>query len=369
MERTEGSRVYAVIFVTLAALGVGYVCVRVLTPFLAAIAWAIILAAAFQTPWEFLERRMPGRRNLAAALLTLAIGGLVLLPAGLFVGVLASQAIDVANRVNARLSDLHVASFSDVVALPKVAEALDGVRSRIGISKPDFEKMASGFVAKASAAAAKLSGKLVLGVFDTVLTFVLVIFLLFFLFKDGRAMAAATFDMLPTDDTTRRRLSGSLQGMLAAIFRGSLLCAVIQGASGAVGWWIAGLPSPALAGAAMGVLSLLPVGGTAIVWLPGAIYLWSTGRVAWAVFLFAWGFVVTSFLADNVLRPALIRGSEELSTLVVFLGVFGGIAAFGMLGIFIGPVALAMAVTLIGFLRQAATARSHAGDTAAVSER
>ncbi|MDD5564035.1 MAG: AI-2E family transporter [Thermoanaerobaculaceae bacterium] len=358
MDRAGGFRLYTVIFFLFAAVGIGYLCVRVLTPFLAAIAWAIILAVAFQTPWTYLERRMPERRTLAAALLTLAIAVLVLLPAGLFAGILASQTIDVANRVSGKLSDLHVTSFSDVVALPKVADALDGIRSRVGISKPDFEKLAAGFVAKASTAAAKVSGKLVLGVFDAVLTFVLVIFLLFFLFRDGRTMAAAAFDMLPTDPGGRRRLSGSLQAMLAAIFRGSLLCAVVQGASGALGWWIAGLPSPALAGAAMGVLSLLPVGGTAIAWLPGAIYLWSAGRVGSAVFLFVWGLVVTSFLADNVLRPLLISGSEELSTLVVFLGVFGGIAAFGLLGIFIGPVALALAVTLVGVIRQAAEAEA-----------
>lgn len=356
MERTDGSRLYTAIFLVLAALGVGYVCYRVLAPFLAAIAWAVILAAAFQSPWVYLERRMPARRNLAAALLTLAVACLVLLPAGLFVGVLASQTIDVANRVSSKLSDLHVTSFSDVVALPKVANALDGLRSRAGISKPDFEKLAAGFVAKASTAAARVSGKLVLGVFDAVLTFVLVIFLLFFLFRDGREMAAAAFDMLPTDPDGRRRLSRSLQAMLVAIFRGSLLCAVVQGASGALGWWIAGLPSPALAGAAMAVLSLLPVGGTAIAWLPGVLYLWSVDRPGAATFLFVWGLVVTSFLADNVLRPVLIRRSEELSTLVVFLGVFGGIAAFGLLGIFIGPVVLALAVTLVGVIRQAAGA-------------
>jgi len=356
MERTDGSRLYTAIFLVLAALGVGYVCYRVLAPFLAAIAWAVILAAAFQSPWVYLERRMPAHRNLAAALLTLAVACLVLLPAGLFVGVLASQTIDVANRVSSKLSDLHVTSFSDVVALPKVANALDGIRSRAGISKPDFEKLAAGFVAKASTAAARVSGKLVLGVFDAVLTFVLVIFLLFFLFRDGREMAAAAFDMLPTDPDGRRRLSRSLQAMLVAIFRGSLLCAVVQGASGALGWWIAGLPSPALAGAAMAVLSLLPVGGTAIAWLPGVLYLWSVDRPGAATFLFVWGLVVTSFLADNVLRPVLIRRSEELSTLVVFLGVFGGIAAFGLLGIFIGPVVLALAVTLVGVIRQTAAA-------------
>ena len=354
MDRHEHSGVYTITFFLLATLGIGYLCYRVLTPFLAAIVWAIVLAVALQGPWQALEHRLPRRRGLAAALFTIGTALVVVLPAGVFFGVLASQAIDAANRVAAKLSDLHVRSFSDVVALPRVAASLEGIQQHLGISPEDFQKMATGFVTKASAAAAGVSGKLVLGVFDAVLTFVLVILLLFFFLKDGREMAAGLFDLLPTDATGRKRLAGSLQSMLTAIFRGSLLCALAQGVTGAVGWWIAGLPSPALAGAVMAVLSLLPVGGTAIAWLPGAIYLFSTDHPGSAVFLFAWGLVVTSILADNVLRPMLIRGAEELSTLVVFLGVFGGLAAFGLLGIFIGPVALALAVTLLGTMRRAA---------------
>jgi predicted PurR-regulated permease PerM len=355
MEAHENSRPYTIAFFLLAAMGFGYLCYRVLTPFLAAIAWAIIMAAALQGPWHALERRMPRRRSLAAALFTIGTALVVILPAGVFAGVLASQAIDAAGRVAAKLSSLQIRSFSDVVALPKVAKALDGIQRNFGISPEEFQKMATGFVTKASATAAGVSGKLVLGVFDAVLTFVLVIFLLFFFLKDGEGMAAGLFDLLPTDAAGRRQLARSMQSMLTAIFRGSLMCALVQGVTGGFGWWIAGLPSPALAGAVMAVLSLLPVGGTAIAWLPGAIYLWSTGHPGSGTFLFAWGLGVTSILADNVLRPMLIRGAEELSTLVVFLGVFGGLAAFGLLGIFIGPVALALGATLLGSMRRAAS--------------
>jgi predicted PurR-regulated permease PerM len=350
----ETKRTYAVIFLALAALGIGFLCYKILAPFLAAIAWAIIIAVAFQAPWAWFERKMPKRRSLGAALLTLAIALIVLLPAGLLSGVLASQAIDVANRVSTKLGSLNVRSYSDVIALPQVASLLDRVQTRLGMSPDDFQKLASGFVTKASKVIAEVSGKLVLGAFDAVLTFVMVIFLLFFFFKDGGDMAKALFELLPTDQAGRQRISGSLQSMLAAIFRGALLCALAQGLAGGIGWAIAGLPSPALAGAAMAIFSLLPVGGTAIVWLPGAIYLWAAGRHGSAIFLLAWGVVVAGFLADNVLRPLLIRGTEELSTLVVFLGVFGGLAAFGLLGIFIGPVALVLATTLAQVMRQAA---------------
>jgi predicted PurR-regulated permease PerM len=356
MEPNTTKRTYAVIFLVLAAFGIGFLCYKILTPFLASIAWAIIFAVAFQAPWVWLERKMPKRRSLAAAVLTLAIALIVLLPGVLFTGVLVSQAIDVATKVSAKLGPVKIRSVSDIVKLPQVAGVLDGLQQRVGLSPDDLQKLTTGFVTKASALAATVSRKLVLGVFDAVFTYVMVTFLLFFFFKDGRQMARALFELLPTDETGRGRISGSLQSMLAAIFRGSLLCSLVQGVSGGIGWWIAGLPSPALAGAAMAFFSLLPVGGTALVWLPGAIYLWVAGHHGSATFLFLWGLVVASFLADNVLRPFLIRGVDELSTLVVFLGVFGGLAAFGLLGIFIGPIALVLAATVIQVMRQAAKA-------------
>ncbi|MGE5234759.1 MAG: AI-2E family transporter [Acidobacteriota bacterium] len=359
MEPDDNPRSYVVVFFVLAAAGIGYLCYRVLVPFLGAIAWATILAVALQRPWSALERKFPRRRSLAAGLLTVLVALVVLFPAALLIGVLASQALDVVSRISATLNSQHITSFSDIIAKPAVASFLDDVQTRVGITPADFQTLATGFVTRASALAASLSGKLVLGLFDMALTFVFAIFLLFFLLRDGKGMASAILDLLPAATETRARIGRSISDMLQAIFRGSLLCSLIQGLSGAVGWWIAGLPSPALAGAAMAVLSLLPVGGTALVWLPGVIILWIQGRMAGAVFLLIWGVVVTSFLADNVLRPVLIGGVEELSMLVVFLGVFGGLAAFGLLGIFIGPVALVLAVTLLDALREVA----RGGDT------
>ncbi|HQT95688.1 MAG TPA: AI-2E family transporter, partial [Thermoanaerobaculaceae bacterium] len=339
------------IFFLLAVLGIGFVCYRVLSPFLAAIAWAIVLAVAFQKPWLFLERRMPRHRSLAAAMLTIAVAVGVLVPVGLLVRVLTNQVIAAATKITASLSAGEVRSFSDFVALPKVARVLDDARTWAGISPKAFEKLTNAVGTRISTAAGALSGRLALGMFDAMLTVVLVIFLLFFIFRDGERMAAATLDLMPTDADGRSRMSRSLQSMLAAIFRGSLLCALVQGLLGAIGWWIARLPSPVLAGVVMAIVSLLPLGGTALVWLPGAVWAWSLGHHASAIFLLLWGFFVTVLLVDAFLRPMLVRGADELTTLIVFLGVFGGLATFGLLGIFIGPVALAIAVTLLEVMR------------------
>jgi predicted PurR-regulated permease PerM len=104
----------------------------------------------------------------------------------------------------------------------------------------------------------------------------------------------------------------------------------------------------------MSFLSLLPIGGTALVWIPGSIWAWYAGNPGAAIFIFLWGLIVTTIVTDNFLRPLLIGRSEELSTLAVFLGVFGGLTAFGLLGIFIGPVTLVLATALIDILREQA---------------
>ncbi len=347
----DNARLYTLAAFALAALALGLLSFRILKPFLASIAWATILALAFRRPWLALERRLPRRRSLAAGLMVLTIGLVVLLPVGAFTAAVAAQAADAGTAIAATLKQENIRSFSDFIKAPAIAETLEAVQGRLGLTPEDFEKIAGSVVSKASAVAAKLGGVLVLSAFDGVLTFLNATFILFFLFRDGRELAAGALGLLPMTAEAREGLAISLRSMVEGIFRGSLLCALAQGVAGAVGWWIAGLPSPALAGTAMGILSLLPIGGTALVWLPGAAWAWFDGKHGAAVFLFLWGLVVVSFVADNLLRPVLLKGTQEMSTLSVFLGVFGGIAAFGLLGIFVGPIVLAMTVWLLGVMR------------------
>ena len=350
-------RVYTIAFFFLAALLLGWASFKILRPFLGAIAWAIVLAVGFQRPWHALATRLGKRRGLAAALATLAIALLVLLPATLFLVSVTTQAVTLGNQVSAKLQSQNVQTFGDLRSFPKVASALDWIGDHAGLTPEEVEGKFREFGARASAFVASRSGSLVLGIFDAVLSFVMTLFLLFFFLRDGDRLAVGALGLIPISQEGRDQMRRSLGGMLGAIFRGSLLCALAQGLAGGVGWWIAGLPSPTLAGAAMAVLSLVPLGGTALVWIPGSIWLWTSQRHGMAIFLFLWGAILVSFVADNILKPLLISGSEELSTLVVFLGVFGGLAVFGLLGIFIGPIVLVLATGLIEVLRRQAAAR------------
>ncbi len=352
MPESNPVRFYPVVVFSLVALGTASLTLRVLAPFGTAIAWAVVLAVAFAGPWRWVERRMPRRRSLGAALLTVSVGLVVLLPAGFLVVVLVNEAIGVFGRASAALAARDVSELEDLLRIPAVANALAWIEAQTGLTQAELLAKAGELAAGVSGLLARFSGGLVKGVFDAVVSFLVTLFVLFFFLRDGREIVRAILDLVPLAEDRRVAVFGSLRGMLQSIFRGSLLCALVQGATGGIGWAVAGLPSPFLAGAAMAVLSLLPVGGTALVWAPGVVACWLQGRHGMAVFLAIWGLVVVSTLADNVLKPLLIGGGTQLSTLVVFLGVFGGLAAFGILGLFIGPMVLAFGLTLLTLLRE-----------------
>ncbi|MEO6324994.1 MAG: AI-2E family transporter [Thermoanaerobaculia bacterium] len=342
---------YPTLFFCIVLVGVSIICISVLTPFFVAIAWAIVLAIGFRAPWHWIVRKLPKRRVAAAAIASTLIALVVIVPAALLAIVLYGQAAEAVSRFSAQLRSQHIRSVQDVVTIPSVARVVQDISARAGLTPADIQAKLADVGTAASAYLAARSAGVVLSLLDAVITFATTIFLLFFFLRDGDEMTDAVTDLIPLRGEDRVELIRRLRKMVQSIFRGSLLCALIQGASGAVGWAFAGLPSPVLAGAVMGILSLLPIGGTAIVWAPGAIWLWLDGRHGPAIFLALWGIIVTSFVADNVLKPWLIGGTGELNTLVVFLGVFGGLSAFGLLGIFIGPLALALAATLLEMLR------------------
>ena len=266
-----------------------------------------------------------------------------------------NQASRAVTEIGEKLRARELRSLGDLLTLPGIGPALTWIETRTGLTSDEMQSRGAEFATKASAFLAAKSGGVALSFLDALITFLLTLFLLFFLLVDGESLAEAVSDLFPIEDAERQRIVRSLAGMLEAIFKGSLVCAMVQGASGGLSWAVVGLPSAILAGVAMGILSLLPVGGTAIIWLPGLVVLFAQGRTGIAICFLLWNVLVTSLLADNVLKPLLIgRKDTELSTLMVFLGVFGGIPAFGLLGVFVGPMALAVGLMLVRVLRSLA---------------
>ncbi|HQR47675.1 MAG TPA: AI-2E family transporter [Thermoanaerobaculia bacterium] len=344
------ARTYAAAFFVVLLACVAVLSVVILAPFFSAIAWAIVLAVAIRPLWVRIERRFPTHRSLAAAGTSLLVALVVLLPAAILGTALATQAVQAAARFGGYLRSQAVPGPGDLSKLPGVGRAFDWLQENAGVTPALVRQHTAEIAGRISGVVAAKGGGLVAGFFGALGTFLLTLFLLFFFLRDGEAMAEATSELLPLSAGERRRTMRRLGVMLESIFKGSLLTALVQGVLGGIGWALAGLPSPVLAGAAMAVFSLLPIGGTAFVWLPAAAALAVQGRTGAAVFLFLWGAAAVGSV-DNFLKPLLIKGGGELTTLVVFLGVFGGIAAFGLLGVFIGPIVLAAAQTFLETLR------------------
>ena len=138
---------------------------------------------------------------------------------------------------------------------------------------------------------------------------------------------------------------------------GTLLTGLLQGALLGIGFAIVRLPSPVVFAVIAALLSLLPIGGTALVWIPAVLYLLAQGRYGAAIFLAMWGAVLVG-LMDNLLKPFLISGRAEVPTLAVFLGVIGGLSAFGPIGMFLGPVLLAMTIVLLRWAEEPRSERT-----------
>jgi predicted PurR-regulated permease PerM len=187
---------------------------------------------------------------------------------------------------------------------------------------------------------------MLLAVLSGLAELVLAIFLAFFFYRDGPAMAQlaeALTEKLAGPGT--RRLIQLTGDVTRGVVYGLLGTAVAQGALTVLGFWIAGVPQPVLLGVVAGVLSVLPVGAP-LVWVPATIWLFTQGQTGWGLFMLVYGAGGISSV-DNFIRPWLISRGADLPLLLTLLGALGGVLAFGFLGLFLGPVLLAVGFTLL----------------------
>jgi predicted PurR-regulated permease PerM len=180
--------------------------------------------------------------------------------------------------------------------------------------------------------------------------FFLMLFLFFFLLRDGGRLVARMISLVPMAAEPRRELLQLVANTTRAVVYGTGLTAIAQGILVGIAFAIAGLPSPVVFAVLASLLALLPAGGAALVWVPATLWLVFSGSWGWAIFMGVWGVGVS--LADNVLRPLLISRHAPVSTLVVFMGVIGGVAAFGPVGLVAGPVLLTLIAALLRFAEQ-----------------
>ena len=319
----------------------------ILRPFSMAIAWAAILAFLMFPLQLQLTRRFRGRATIAAAILTALTPIAIFTPLSLLALAFIKQAgaLGTALQHNAGLFDLS--GWLDPAQHPRVAGWAAWLSTHLGVRMSDAPQYLRDSVQDWAGRLARSSGHVALNAAGAVLRFFLMLFVLFFILRDGPSWFARVAALLPLAETKRDALFTRLGKVLRAVVYGCGLTAMAQGALLTIGFAIAGLSGPIVFGVLAAVLALLPFGGAALVWVPGVLYLFATGKIGLAIFLLAWGGVVS--FADNFIRPAIIQRYTPVPTLLVFLGVIGGVSAFGPIGFVIGPVILVLATELLRY--------------------
>jgi predicted PurR-regulated permease PerM len=317
-----------------------YLSYRVLSPFFVALTWAVLLAILFHRMQDALARRI-GPTG-AALITTLLVGVLIVAPATLLISALAREAPQA-------IESLQEASQS---APRQIQRLWDEVRERSPVALPEdpTDLMTRG-AQRALAYLAPQAGSLVAGFFATLGSVAATLFALFFFLRDAPAMSRYVRDRLPFPAPESERLMNDTRDLVIASIGASLAVAAAQGAIGGTAFWLLGMNAPVLWGVAITFASLVPVVGAALVWVPASIWLLLSGAIGRGIALVLIGTFGIS-LIDNVLRPLILSGRTSVSGLVIFFGLLGGAAAFGFVGLLIGPIILVTTARLLEELRR-----------------
>lgn len=346
-DRTFTSRVFGLVF----AGALAWALFRVFQPFLSPMLWALLLAFLLFPVNRWLRARFRGRKGAAALSLTAAAIVGIVVPAALLAIAFVDQGSELLTKLSAMVDQYKIARPSDILQIPLIDRILQKLQERIPVTADQFQAWLVEILRRAVELLISSGRSIFVGALGMVVGAVLMLFLLYFFLRDGDAFARRIILLIPADEARKQRLAAHLSSVTRAVVLGSLLTALVQGGLVGAAFGISGLPSPVVFGVLAAVCSVVPVGGTALVWVPGALLLGAQGRWGWAAFLAVWGALVVG-TADNFLRPLLISGRAQISTLPVFLGVLGGLAAFGMIGLFLGPVLIALALELVRFAEQ-----------------
>jgi predicted PurR-regulated permease PerM len=344
--RTD-DRFYARSFALAVTAGLGVAFYRIIEPFLGPLTWAIFLAFLVYPLHVRLTRKLRGRAQLSAFALTAFVLILFVGPLTALSAAFAAQVGELLEFAQTTVKDQRSAVMN-VTDVPWIRGGLDWLERTLDINTAQVRGWVSQGTQQILHWLASMGGRVFIGAVGTVVGFVLTLFMLFFFIRDGEEMLKTARDLIPMSRTYKARLFDHLSAVTRAMVYGTGLTALIQGALVGIAFLIAGLPSPLVFGVIAALTALLPFGGTALIWVPAALVLAAQKEWGWAIFMVVWGSLLVS-LVDNVVRPWLVAGRADVGTLTVFIGVLGGLAAFGAIGLFLGPVILALIIALIRF--------------------
>jgi predicted PurR-regulated permease PerM len=311
-----------------AVLVLGYSVFLVVRPFATPLVFAVVMVVVFQPLQTWLERRL--KQPYAAALSTLAVMLVIIVPALLIAGRVVSETLDLAGNVRAL-------PFDTILARAQ------GHAARWGL---DVENLLRDGAQRLATQAGVLASRVIRDAWAVFVGVVVAILATFFLFRDGTRLLPMIVRVLPMSPETSASLVEDIGGMIYSNIAAALVAASIQGTIGGLAFWWLGLPAPVLWGVVMGFFCVFPIIGAWLVWGPAAVVLLIANRPWDAVLLVAIGLAIVHPV-DNVLRWVIVAHSTKVNGLLVLIGLLGGVQAFGVSGLLLGPVLISVAAGLL----------------------
>ncbi|OEF22628.1 AI-2E family transporter [Vibrio rumoiensis] len=328
----------------IALLFAAYACYLLITPYLNSIIMAFIISLLIYPLHEKLEQRWPKHRNTSAFVSCLLLTFVIVIPLLAIFAAIIQQGAHFSQTVYAWATD---GGIQTVLNHPYIAKGLSIVNQYLpfdNISPQEIAQRAAKFISQFGSILVSISAGILGDATNFLMNFFLMLFVLFFLLRDNEKLVNGMRHILPLSRSQEDRLLSEIQDVSKSAILGSFLTAIAQAIAGGFALWLVGLPG-LFWGTMMGAASFIPVVGTALVWVPAAIYLLLTGDIGWAIFLIVWGVAVIGSI-DNIIRPLLMQGSAGMDTLMIFFALLGGIQLFGLIGLIYGPLIFAITMVL-----------------------
>lgn len=348
MDRT----LYITLLACSATLLFMYLLFLVLSPFLAAIVWAGAIGISTYPLYEKLLARCHERENAAAALLTMVVSLTMVVPLLGLVFTLSKEAALTYDYLEKLSSGTTGLSLEGLLNDPSIVLWREKLRPLTGPLDLELDEMILPAIKQALASILGYSTNLVANFLGFLFRLGLMVITLFFIYRDGKHFLRRFWQVISIRETLRTTINATVHRVLNAVIFGVIMTCMVQGALGGLGFLVAGLPSPFLFGTLMAICAPIPFIGTALIWLPGAIYLLIQGELLPGILLIAWGGLVVSTI-DNIFRPWFISGKAKMPILLIVFGVLGGFLAFGLSGLVLGPVILAIILVFLDANREA----------------
>lgn len=337
------------ITLTLLVIALGYLSYQMLKPFLSPIAWAVVLSLVFYPVYAFMLRYIKWRS--VASIITLVLILVIIIGPFSYLSFLLVKEL---RSISDYVEKGRIEAMQHALQHQTIKAIIERLTSLFDITEAEIDKAIVDSISKLGK---ELVSRITKGVGDIVavaVNFIFMAFSIFFILKDGTEFLSRIRNYMPFSEEQKDRLTTQMRDIIISTVYGGVVVAIVQGIIGGLAFYILGIPSPVVWGLAISIASFIPLLGAFTVWGPAVVYLFLQGAVLKGIALAIIGIFGIS-LIDNILKPIIIGGRTKMPILVIFFSVLGGIKVFGLIGLIMGPLVLAIFVSVVEIFRNIET--------------